>query len=325
MNYGTDYDQVSLGYVLAEIDAKRGFSQATANPTEWRNNAQLINTCGNEIWTSAFWPELMNVEQRTYRVPWDAQTNWNAGDEVWREDATNNWRHYCRAVVNNSEVDPETDDGTHWLVDPEDFIPYIDFAQPWEQTIIEGVELKKFASRFDPRYVSEPAFLQDLKFIRKRVVFPKIDCWFDGDLWGPQGVTETGSTANNMRGNPIKPWVQFRPPWPKISGIVYDPTRNYSAGDLVFVPTDNVNGECYLNILACQGVAPNGSITNWMPVGVPEIFANYIIFWAAAERMSEEQGKYRMQAKADNEKARLEGVLMEQTGVGSRVVYDSDR
>jgi hypothetical protein len=62
-----------------------------------------------------------------------------------------------------------------------------------------------------------------------------------------------------------------------------------------------------------------------MPVGVPEIFANYIIFWAAAERMSEEQGKYRMQAKADNEKARLEGVLMEQTGVGSRVVYDSDR
>ena len=326
IDYGTDYDQVSLGYVLAEIDAQRGFSVATANQTEWIRNALLINQCGNEIWTKVFWPELINTEQRTYRVPWKAGVANQTGDEVWREDDATNFRHYCRSLVDGNLVDPEADflaGGTNWLIDPPDFIPYIDFVQPWESTTIEGVELKRFASRWDPRYVSEPAYIQNLLFIRKRVVFPRVDCWMDEEgYYAPQGSTTT--SFQNMRGTPLKPWVQFRPPWPEIGGVVYDNTRSYAAGEHAYAPTDGI-GTCYLCIQPCQGVAPNSSTTNWQPIGIPKVFARYIILWTAAQRMSESDGKYRIKADADHEAERLEAVLMEQTGVGARVVYNSGR
>ena len=320
--YGTDYDQVSLGFIFSEVDAQRGFSIATANPTEWIRNATLINKAGNEIWTKAFWPELMNVEQRTYRVPWDAATNWNVGDEVWREDTATNWRHYCRAVQANNNVDPETDDGTNWLIDPPDFIPYIDFTQPWEDTIIEGVELKKFASYLDTRYVAEPAYLQELEFIRKRVVFPRSERWFDHDTYVAEAASGTTVFPAFINGNPMKPWVRFRPPCPKIGAVVYDPARSYAVGEHAYVPTDGI-GTCYVCIQACTGVTPNTSIVNWQPVGVPEVFSWYIIFWTAAQRMSEEQGKDKIQALAEAEMKRLCSVLLDQTGTRRRMVYRS--
>ena len=298
------YEMKSLGEVFQAIQRGRGYGSIVMSDTERLRTVDLVNQAGKTAWKQRIWPEFTEIARRTYRPAWSGAESYTIGQEVWRLDSDGTNGHYYRAVINSLNVDPQ--DGAvpaTWLADPPDMRLYIQFEQPWESVPIDGVELDRFATWDDPTYVRDPAFVQGLWLVQRTVVFPAPSSGLD------QGQVLPSGTA---RGMPARPWIRFRPQWPKVSATLWNVAEEVPTGTLRYrVET----GECYIALRPSTGAIPEESGEDWATRGLPDFFSRYIELMAIASRQSEDEGKWKTLADAENELNSLEDQAITHTGM----------
>lgn len=303
-----NYEMKSLGDVFTSIQANRGFASVGMSADEKLRNAELVNQAGKTAWRLRMWPDFTEVQQRTYRPPWDAGTTYAAGLEVWCADSAGDGGHYYRALVLNTGITPQ--DGANpgtWLADPPDMRLYIQFDQPWESVPIDGVELDRFASWDDPTYVRNVAYVGGLWLVQRTVVFP-------APAAGTTGVSAT--VAGGGRGMPLRPWVRFRPPWPRISAVPWNNSEAVGTGTLRYYGND-----CWIALRPSQGAQPDESPYDWAVRGIPEFFSRYIELWATSQRQAEDEGKWKTLQDANEELSALEDQALTHTGAAEATAF----
>lgn len=298
------YGQKSLGDVFKQIQALRGYASIAMGAAERTRCIGAVNQAGKTAWMLRMWPEFSAVERRTYRPPWSADEQYLAGSEVWRLGADGLTGHYYRALQTSTNVDPQ--DGAapaYWVEDPTDMRLYIAFEQPWEATPIGKVDITRFATWDDPTFVMNPAWVRGLGLKQRCVIFPAPGSGMD------QGRSSNASTG---RGMPARPWIQFLPPWPEVSEVLWSAGESVPAGALRY---REATGECYVALRPSEGATPEESGEDWATRGVPEFFFRYICLWATAQRQTEEEGKYKTQAAANEELESLESMAITDAGL----------
>jgi hypothetical protein len=298
------YTMKSLGEVFAQIQALRGYDNISMGAAERTRCVGLINQAGKTAWMLRMWPEFTAVERRTYRPSWSSTESYSTGNEVWRLSADGETGHYYRALQTSLDVDPQDNaEPTYWEEDPSDMRLYIAFEQPWEATPIGKVDITRFATWDDPTFVMDPSWVRGLRLWQRCVVFPAPGTGLD------QGQASSTSVA---RGMPARPWVQFLPPWPEVSEVLWDAGEAVAAGTLRY---RTQTGECYLALRPSTGAVPEESADDWATRGVPEFFFRYICLSACAQRQSEEEGKYKTLQAANDELEALETAAIVDAGI----------
>lgn len=101
---------------------------------------------------------------------------------------------------------------------------------------------------------------------------------------------------------PEQPYVRFQYPCPEFTRTAYDAAETYDAKDLVY---DAVTGECYRS-LAAANTGNAVTDTDWWELqAFPDLAAAYVKLAASSEWMSEDDGRYRQQSRAQRELERL--------------------
>lgn len=213
------------------------------------------------LYDREFWPFLMRVEQRQYRPSYDAATAYSAGAEVYYSSA------YYRSMADaNTGTTPGTDE-TKWLevteitnddVDGYVWDPYIEWAQSGETEIPEnGIEVDEFMFFESP---SANKWARPVREIRE-------------DSTGIHAVADK---------HPVLPWIRFRPAAPKFTGVAYDDTVEYSAGEAVY---DSATGECYKSLTDENAGNALTETAHWEKQLFPTVFMQVIRLHARAERL----------------------------------------
>jgi len=302
------YRTTSFGSVIARILGLRGFSVATYLPLmdvkERYQFSDAANSACRDVWTDKFWPDIMRFEQRTFRPAWDSTKNYLAGFEVYRfgtpagcSNQISGQHHYYVAVQDGAGHDPLTDaTGTYWvLAGAKGFSKYIEFAQPWEPSEIDGVEYPMCCTNDDPRMQTEMR-------------------WIEGcvPLFDTPGILLPSSSPAS------KPWVRFRPLPPKFSAVNWDSTRNYSVGDTCYLEPQS-----YVATQPNQNQNPGTATDSWQVVGVPEMFEDYIALGAVAILVGGGMGDYRQTPAVAGELDRLHRRYLDRMGIAAQTVWQS--
>lgn len=213
------------------------------------------------LYDREFWPFLMNVEQRQYRLTYAAGTTYAEGDEVYYSDA------YYRSMVDaNTGTTPGTDE-TKWIEvteitddDVNGYVwdPYIAWAQPGETEIPEnGIEVDEFMFYESP---SANKWARPIREVRE-------------DSTGIHAVADR---------HPVRPWIRYRPAAPLFTGVAYDDTAEYAAGEAVY---DADTGECYKSLLDENAGNAVTNATYWEKQLFPTVFLQVVRLHARAERL----------------------------------------
>lgn len=275
-------DICSVDDVIGGIYRLRGFDPDSYSPTprERENYAALLTDAVCTAWEDQPWPLLMTTGFRRYRPDWADGVYWRTGQDCWHNG------RYWHALRDSMGVAPG-DNETVW----EEVAPgtlrykFVEFDQPWagpdglamEAIDPTGVELGAFAFAEDPMCVPDVAPLTPCRMAAECVFLPDD---------APDGV-----------------WIRFRPECPVFTLDDYDASRTYHAGDTCHVAA---SGECWrCRALSLSGVAPADGEPRWERVGVPRFMLQYVRRRLQAELASEDEGKYKSMALADQELERL--------------------
>jgi hypothetical protein len=243
---------------------------AVISATEKANFAELINTRFLEAYQSEFWPSIMLVEQRRYRPSYSVSSNYITDDEIW--DPTTEL--YYRSLQDNNVGKVPGTDLTWWdeiTAYDTDFIAYIDFEQDGE-TIIGAVDTEDCLFDKDPRIYRNAGRVRNIHLLGNKI------------------LVEDHSI-------PSKPWLKFRPRPPQFSLTEWSGTTAYSIGDLCYL---DATGETYKAITSSTNKNPSTDITAWEPVSFPAFLRNYVVHAVASDRLTEEEGRYKEEARAND-------------------------
>jgi len=210
----------------------------------------------SRIWTSEFWPELMVVEERPLRPDWVAGSTYADGDEVIGTDDV----YYVSQAGANTGNDPVSDDGTWWLEVGAGF----DRSMALDLLGYTPMGEVELASRVDPRSAS-------LNVLPQQVAF-----------WMGQNGLQFASDV------PARFWVRFRLRPPQVSGVAWDASRTYAAGDVVYLAS---TGSCYVAAGASTNVSPAGSTTDWTLQEIPAFLEELLKVGTAVDMLFSE-GQY---------------------------------
>jgi len=192
-----------------------------------------------------------------------------AGHEVWHGE------DYWRFVDATAPGEPGVADGWRRLA-PCEIAAFIAWDQPWENTVIDqgGVDPANFAYLVDPKYAPQATPLKVTGMNAFGVVL---------EAPAPKGV-----------------WCRFVPEAPGVSFVEWATGTPYEAGELVY---RTATKDVYMCVTtpASAATAPESDATAWTPVRVDGVFAPYLTRLAAADLMTEDQGKHQTRAQADAE------------------------
>ena len=99
--------RVAYSTVLAGVCARLGWRADDLDEKEFADARQAISTALAEIQEATWWNDVMRIERRTFRDPWDSTLTYAASDEVYHpaSDA------YYQALQASTGEDPATADG----------------------------------------------------------------------------------------------------------------------------------------------------------------------------------------------------------------------
>lgn len=241
---------------------------ATISAAEAANFAELINTRFREAYQAEFWPEIMLVEQRQYRPSYSVSDNYITDDEVWYATTS---KYYRSLQNNNVGQDPETE--TTWWEEitstTTDFIAYIDFEQDGE-TIIGAVDTEDCLFDKDPRIYRNAGRVRNIHLLGNKI------------------LVEDPSI-------PSQPWLRFRPRPPEFSLTAWSAITAYSIGDLCYLDS---TGETFKALISNTNKNPSTNTTDWEPIPFPVFLRPYVIHAVAADRLTEEEGRFKEEARA---------------------------
>lgn len=221
-------------------------------------------------WGFQKWDVLMRVEARRYRPDWAEDVAYEADAEVWHDGTGAYWRAVSAQTGN------EPAEGSTYWEKPDDFIPFIQLAQPWEAWQIDeaGVDLGAFAWASDPRQHPGMRAIQGLSFWMDSVVLPQ--------------------------GSPDLVWVRYMPRAPELGFTEYAAGTTYEAGELAYV---TATGRCYSALQEATGKDPATETAYWTEVGVPKFMSRYVRQYVLSQWLTVAEGRYEAEGRA---KAMLE-------------------
>ena len=278
------YPVITAGELLDAMLQANGFDpdHTTLTAKELAQFTLLADGALRRAWEAELWPQLMVIERRTYRPAWAADVPYSEGHEVyytgmyWRSESSANLGH---APALGSAL---------WTEYGSDMIPYIAFDQPWEARVIDETGVDWPRCVFDDDPLTKPAAV------------PVAGCRpFEQSILVPLDEA------------PVNPYVRFRPTRPRIGFVEWAAGTAYATGVVRYRSTE---GQCYVALRPSTGATPESSAEDWAPVGVPEMFAEYIRERVRAERAADDEGKYKLLAQADMELERVRETYMHVSG-----------
>lgn len=276
--------------VYEAIIRRIGLDPDTAgySATQKANLAELVNERLAQIWESALWPEILKVEQRYYRATWDDALLYIEDDEVWYEDA-----YYKSLQDANTNHQPDT--ATDWweeIDEDADFVRYIEFDQDGE-TEIDAIDVEDGVFDSDPRIFRDRGRIRDV-------------------------VVKEDQIIVRAEQAPLRPWIRFRPVCPEFSYTEWSAATAYSIGNLCYYAT---TGESYKALAAGTNKNPYSEPSYWEPVYFPKMFKTYVLHAVASDLMTEDEGRFKEEAKANAELDRLSETMIDQQGLVRRACY----
>lgn len=267
--------------IIDAIVWRRGYVPATADlgDAQRQRIADVINSGVETAYSDGFFPPIMAVERRQYRATYDATLNYGEDAEVYAEDTDEVGAYYISQQDANVGHDPTTDDGTWWDEVGEDFLRTIDFEQEGE-TEIHGADSQNCIFDRDPRVYRDTA------------AYPDVVVYDDS-------ILVMSDTA------PVRPWVKFRTMPPEFSWLDWVAGTLYSIDDLVYEATALVGGavvgQTFKALKASTGKEPVSETEYWEPIDFPRFLKIYVIEWAVAHLLEDDEGKRKGMADADRQ------------------------
>tara|TARA_R110000824_G_scaffold107488_1_gene253793 strand:- start:2675 stop:3574 length:900 start_codon:yes stop_codon:yes gene_type:complete len=263
--------ETTVREVFHRIVAKRNYdiSTNTLTAADRINVGDLVNIIVRKAWESAWWPELMLLEERQYRVTWSDSSNYGIGDEVYFVDSDDAGGYYVSLLDSNVNKSPETET-TYWSAVGEDFVRSIHLRQEWEANEIGMLDMQAHLFARNPDIYPETIPLESV-YLRGDEIFVRPDQ------------------------APTKPYVKFRKPRPRYSWVEWDVAAAYAIGDLVYqtvaVADSLVVGETFKALTANTGKEPYTQTVDWVSVPFPEFLVDYVVQRVAAEERTEDEGR----------------------------------
>lgn len=193
-----------------------------------------------------FWPELMLVERRAYRLEYDASTTYAADDEIYY--ATEDKYYYALgATTGNLPTDP-----TYWA-ELTSFARYVALDQAGQTPIGEVEGIYRNDPRVNPtRPGREPFDISD------------------------QGIVPSPRCGAQV-------YVRFRLRPPVFTVTAWDSETAFAIGDVRYRPT--TTGECYRAIAANSNQVPESNPASWERVEFPYVLARFVRHAAYADAL----------------------------------------
>jgi len=283
----------SIKSVYEAVVRMRGIDPNTADIGEGERIliCDWINERVVEGWEAEFWPELMVVERRQYRASWNEEVNYSTGDEVYYEDADGEGGYYVSlADVNVGHIPGADGSDDFWADVGDDFVRSIDFQQSGE-TVIGGADEMKCVYDRDPRVYPDTKPLENIEVFGERILV-------------------------KTRTAPLRPWVMFRPEPRQFSLKAWSAETGYAIADLVYVAD---TGHTYIALKPSTNKNPVSETEYWMPVEFPLFLKRYVIHAVNADQMTEDEGRYKEEGKADKKLENLRQRKVDQVKVRKAV------
>jgi len=231
---------VPLKQVFQGVSALLGAELVTPGSPDFIGIMAAINTWLPVGWEYDFWPELMLVERRAYRVTWNNSDTFAAGTEVFFEDDETYYE--ANSAPNNPAAGESPASAPTKWTEVETLKRYVALEQTG-QTKIGGV---KRVCRRDPElYPQAPGEVR-----------------FD--------ITPKGIVPESRAGARV--YVEFRKRPPTFAADEYSAVTAYAADDVRFYPT---TWECYRAKQATTGNAPTNT-TYWEKVEFPYVLKRFV-------------------------------------------------
>ncbi len=273
--------KVKLGIILEDA-ARLAGRDSTFNPIPlgWKVLAAMSLNAGIRDLAAEKFPMMQRVEFRRYRPDWRQGVGYRAGNEVWYKTDYYRAQKSTAANPDGSEDWKKLEDG--------DVAAFIEFAQPWENTIIDpgGLDYTAFAYQADPRYNPAATPISGCAMSSLGVLIPSP---------APKGV-----------------WVKFVPEFPAVSFSDWAEGTEYAPGDVVYLESEK---EVYQALKATTD-KPSAESDAWQSVRINREFQTYLTRLVAADFLTEDQGKYQTRAAAASELETLHERYIH--GIGSR-------
>lgn len=264
-------------------------------------------------WESEWWPELVRIEERTYRAAWDIATAYTAGAQVYHPDSN----AYFQALRASTGQAPASDDGSGGYTADNAYWAQLQPSYGGSNYVAAtayAVGDTVFYPTTRRRYMAHTAGTGNLP---SDTTYWGVLTDFDPYIADDQtGETEIGSvfaiysanprttrtwkevpfqrsvTGVQTIGGPNVVWVEFRLVPPQFTGSDWDSDTAYTAGQQVYFTISGA-GNFYECLTATSaGDSPLTAASAWAVVEIPRIFDDYMAFGAAADW-------YRLQGQHD--------------------------
>lgn len=243
----------------------------TTIPDDWKVLAAMTINEGIRRIAAEKFPMMQRVESRRYRPDYSETKAYAAGVQVWHNG------EYWEMVDPMHGGVPGIATGWKQLHNG-DYPKFINWEQPWENTIIDrgGVDINRFAYAQNPHY------------------YPNAT---------PIKVVGMSSFGIELQTDLKEVFVKFVPLFPRVKFDEWVSGTLYKAGDVVY---RTATKQCYTAMKditdETKTITP-GSDTDetWQEFSISDIFEPYLVKLAASDLLTESQGKFQTQARADAE------------------------
>ena len=239
-------------------------------PDNWKALAALAVNDGLRRISAEKFPMMRRVEFRRYRPTWVSNTGWTIAQECWYDGGY--WR-----LETDTPVGAPDSAGSGWRrLEMSEVAAFIEWEQPWEPTAIDrgSVDVNRFAYVADPRQnpTATPVKAVGMSDLGVLLQSP-----------APEGV-----------------YAVFAPRFPNVTFVEWDDDLAYLAGAVVYLSSTK---DCYMAVadVAAGAASSPSSNVSWVPLRVPDAFEPYLTRLAAADLLTEDQGKFQTRAAADRE------------------------
>ena len=265
-------EEVKFGQILENACRLAGRNPSVMDiPADWKLLAGMAIESGIHAIAAEKFPLMQRVEFRRYRPDWVYGQHYSRKMEVWHGE------RYWRLEDASAQGEPGVADGWDPL-EMSEVAAFVAFDQPWEQVVMQsfGIDTTRFAYAVDPRY---------------NPMTPPLECRLCelGVLVCPRG----GIAPDGV-------WVKFVPEYPRIDFADWNSETAYKPGDVAY---DDTTKDVYQCIETPPVNVSPGQDTSgkWRPIRICGEFAAYLTRLAAADLLTEDQGKHQTRAAADRE------------------------
>lgn len=259
--------------------------------------SDIISSRVSEAYENEFWPETMLVEQRLYTgtTAYSATATYALNAIVYHDTTDAYW--YSLTAGNTGHTPAEG--SAFWARATSGFVRSLSFNDA-AYTPVGRVDLTRCVYANSPLIYEDPVPLTPIRML-------------DDVLYLTCGA--------NIQPWPNQPYLRFQRRPPEFSLEPWESGTDYEAGDLRYLGS---TGHTYKALVDNTGERPDSS-ASWEIVGFPTFLFAWVRDVCAADRLTEETGKYQALGAADAKLERLRNGKIDSTNSGRRARWQMKR